>query len=42
MRHYAKLRKRLERLAELSNELIGIFNKLTEEIGVDEVYSIQL
>ena len=42
MRHYAKLRKRLERLAEVSNELIGIFNKLTEEIGVDEVYNIQL
>ena len=34
----AQLRKELEELAEASNSLIGIFNKLSKQIGVDEVY----
>jgi len=36
------LRKKLEKLASTANSLIGIFNKLTEEVGVDEVYQIFL
>lgn len=37
------LRKKLERLARVSNKLVGIFNNdLTQEIGVEEVYEILL
>lgn len=36
------LRKKLEKLALTANSLIGVFNELTEEIGVDEVYEIFL
>jgi hypothetical protein len=34
----SELRKELERLAHAANTLVGILNKLTERIGVDEVY----
>lgn len=36
------LRKKLEKLANVSNRLVGIFNDLTQEIGVEEVYEILL
>ena len=36
------LRKKLEKLARTTNELVGIFGKLTDEIGVDEVYDMFL
>jgi hypothetical protein len=36
------LRKKLEKLAGTASELVGLFNKLTEEIGVGEVYAIFL
>ena len=36
------LRKKLEKLARVSNKLVGIFNDLTQEIGVEEVYEILL
>jgi len=32
------LRKKLEKLARVANELVGIFNKLVEETGMDESY----
>jgi hypothetical protein len=38
----SRLRKKLEKLARTANLLVGIFNQLTEEIGVDEVYEIFL
>ena len=36
------LRKKLEKLAGVANQLVGIFNQLTQEVGVDEVYEIFL
>jgi len=36
------LRKKLEKLAEVANQLVGIFNQLTKEVGVEEVYEIFL
>jgi len=36
------LRKKLEKLARVSNQLVGIFNQLTQEIGVEEIYEIFL
>ena len=36
------LRKKLEKLAGVANQLVGVFNQLTEEIGVDEVYQMFL
>lgn len=36
------LRKKLEKLAHTANKLVGIFNKLTDEIGVDDVYDMFL
>lgn len=36
------LRKKLEKLARATNELVEIFDKLTDEIGVDEVYDMFL
>jgi hypothetical protein len=36
------LRKKLEKLAGVASELVGVANKLTHEIGVDEVYKITL
>lgn len=34
----SELRTELEGLAHAANTLVGIFNKLTEQIGIDEVY----
>ena len=34
------LRKKLEKLARVTNQLVGIFNQLTKEVGVEEVYEI--
>jgi hypothetical protein len=34
------LRKKLEKLARLANDLVTVFNKLIEETGADETYSI--
>ncbi|TKJ40897.1 hypothetical protein CEE36_09135 [candidate division TA06 bacterium B3_TA06] len=36
------LRKKLEKLARVSNTLVGIFDDLTQEIGIEEVYEILL
>lgn len=36
------LRKRLERLARVANDLVGISNELINEIGVDNVYRMTL
>lgn len=36
----SELREELEKLAHAANALVGIFNKLTEEVGVDEVYDL--
>lgn len=36
------MRKKLEKLANTANQLVGIFNKLTTKIGVDEVYELSL
>jgi len=36
------LRKKLEKLARVANQLVGIFNQLTREVGVEEVYKIFL
>jgi len=36
------LRKKLEKLARVSNQLVGIFNQLTQEIGIEEIYEIFL
>ena len=36
------LRKRLENLAKVSNELVGIFNGLTGEIGIEAIYKMFL
>lgn len=36
------LRKKLEKLAGVASQLVGIFNQLTQEVGVDEVYEIFL
>lgn len=41
-RNFRVLRKKLEKLARTANQLVGIFNRLTKEIGVDEVYEILL
>ena len=37
-----EFRSELEELAKAANSLIGVFNKLTEDIGVDEVYEFFL
>jgi len=37
-----ELRTKLETLAANANDLVEIFNRLTEKIGVDEVYEILL
>ena len=36
------LRKKLEKLAAVANQLVGVFNDLTNEMGVDFVYELQL
>ena len=36
------LRKKLEKLAGVASQLVRIFNQLTQEVGVDEVYEIFL
>jgi uncharacterized coiled-coil DUF342 family protein len=36
------MRKKLEKLANTANQLVGIFNKLTTKVGVDEVYELSL
>ena len=36
------LRQRLESLATVANDLVGVFNDLTEEIGVDEAIEVFL
>jgi hypothetical protein len=36
------LRKKLEKLANVASELVGIFNKLSRKIGVDELYIVAL
>jgi len=36
------LRKQLEKLARVSNQLVEIFNQLTGEIGIEEVYRMFL
>jgi hypothetical protein len=36
------LRKKLEKLARTANRLVGVFNKLTRKVGVDEVYELFL
>ena len=36
------MRKKLEKLARVANDLVGILNKLTRKIGVDDVYEIFL
>jgi len=36
------LRRKLESLAAVANDLVGIFNDLTENIGVNEVFEIFL
>lgn len=36
------LRKKLEKLAGVANQLVGIFNQLAQEVGIDEVYEIFL
>jgi hypothetical protein len=41
-RNSAVLRKKLEKLARLASELVGIVNRVTSETGVDEVYEIFL
>ncbi len=38
----SQLRKKLEELAGVANDLVGIFKRLTKKIGVDEVYRIIL
>lgn len=38
----AVMRKKLEKLARISNDLVGVLNKLTRKIGVDEVYDLTL
>ena len=35
-------RKKLEKLVTTANSLVGVFNRLTRRIGVDEVYEIAL
>jgi len=32
------LRRKLEKLARIANDLVGVFNTLTRKVGVDEVY----
>lgn len=41
-KNFLVLRKKLEEFSRIANELIGIFNRLTGEITVDEVYEIFL
>jgi hypothetical protein len=36
------LRKKLEKLANSANALIGVFNSLTKDIGLDEIYQLFL
>lgn len=36
------MRKKLEKLATTANSLVGIFNRVTRRIGVEEVYEIVL
>jgi hypothetical protein len=36
------LRRELERLAKISNELIVIFNRLTKKFGFDDIYTAYL
>jgi hypothetical protein len=36
------LRKKLEKLANTSNMLVNIFNSLTKDIGLEEVYELFL
>ena len=39
---FLALRKKLEKLARVANQLVEIFNQLAEEIGVEEFYKIFL
>ena len=39
---FPKLKLELENLANVTNDIMQIFNDLTEEIGVDEVYTMML
>jgi hypothetical protein len=36
------MRKKLEKLARIGSDLVGVFNELTGKIGVDEVYDLSL
>jgi hypothetical protein len=38
----AVMRKKLEKLARISNDLVGVFNRLVKNIGVDEIYDLTL
>lgn len=40
--NFRKLRIKLEKLSGITNKLVGIFNQLTEEIGVEDIYKILL
>ncbi len=40
--NFLALRKKLEKLAKVANELVEVFNQLTKEISVEEVYKIFL
>ena len=36
--NFVVLRKKLEKLARIASALVGIFNNLSEEIGIDEIF----
>jgi len=38
----AVMRKKLEKLARISNDLVRVFNRLMRRIGIDEIYDITL
>lgn len=40
--NYEELRKELEMLASISNDLMQVFNDLSEEIGVEDIYEMLL
>lgn len=41
-KNFRVLRKKLEKLSRVVNKLIEIFNQLTEEVGIEEVYEVFL
>ena len=38
--NFLVLRKKLKKFAKVANKLVEIFNRLTREIGIEEVYEI--